>query len=154
MSEQNVILEKITAIIRDLFDEYDGPVTMETTANDVAQWEPGLQPAVPDKLSSAVTYVKGWSPGGGTSTKAALQAAYGDADVEAIYLLSDGMPNGSADDIIAAAKGWSNGGGIPCHTIAMVAGGSESTQQKNDALAFMEQLAMSTGGTYRGLGSP
>lgn len=39
MSEQNVILEKITAIIRDLFDEYDGPVTMETTANDVAQWD-------------------------------------------------------------------------------------------------------------------
>ena len=37
MSEQNVILEKVTAIIRDLFDEYDGPVTMETTANDVAQ---------------------------------------------------------------------------------------------------------------------
>ena len=39
MSEQNVTLEKITAIIRDLFDEYDGPVTMETTANDVAQWD-------------------------------------------------------------------------------------------------------------------
>ena len=39
MSEQNVILEKITAIIRDLLDEYDGPVTMETTANDVAQWD-------------------------------------------------------------------------------------------------------------------
>ena len=39
MSEQNVILEKITAIIHDLFDEYDGPVTMETTANDVAQWD-------------------------------------------------------------------------------------------------------------------
>ena len=39
MSEQNVILEKITAIIRDFFDEYDGPVTMETTANDVAQWD-------------------------------------------------------------------------------------------------------------------
>jgi len=25
--------------IRDLFDEYEGPVTMETTANDVAQWD-------------------------------------------------------------------------------------------------------------------
>ncbi len=39
MSEQQVILDKVTDIIRDLFDEYDGPVTMETTANDVAQWD-------------------------------------------------------------------------------------------------------------------
>jgi acyl carrier protein len=38
MSEQ-AILEKVTEIIRELFDEYDGPVTMETTADDVAQWD-------------------------------------------------------------------------------------------------------------------
>lgn len=39
MSEHQAILDKVTDIIRDLFDEYDGPVTMETTANDVAQWD-------------------------------------------------------------------------------------------------------------------
>ena len=39
MSDQQAILDQVTAIIRDLFDEYDGPVTMETTANDVAQWD-------------------------------------------------------------------------------------------------------------------
>ena len=39
MSDQQAILDQITAIIRDLFDEYEGPVTMETTANDVAQWD-------------------------------------------------------------------------------------------------------------------
>ncbi|WP_247712150.1 acyl carrier protein [Qipengyuania qiaonensis] len=39
MSEHQAILDKVTEIIRDLFDEYDGPVTMETTANDVAQWD-------------------------------------------------------------------------------------------------------------------
>lgn len=25
--------------MRDLFDEYDGPVTLQTTANDVPQWD-------------------------------------------------------------------------------------------------------------------
>lgn len=39
MSEEQAILDKVTEIIRDLFDEYDGPVTMETTANDVPQWD-------------------------------------------------------------------------------------------------------------------
>ena len=39
MSDQQAILDQVTAIIRDLFDEYEGPVTMETTANDVAQWD-------------------------------------------------------------------------------------------------------------------
>ena len=45
-------------------------------------------------------------------------------------------------------------GAIPCNTIALVAGGSESAAQKNAALAFMERLANATGGTYRGLGAP
>jgi acyl carrier protein len=32
-------MEKITAIVRDLFDEYDGPVTRDLSARDVAQWD-------------------------------------------------------------------------------------------------------------------
>lgn len=39
MSDQQALLDQVTAIIRDLFDDYEGPVTMETTANDVAQWD-------------------------------------------------------------------------------------------------------------------
>ena len=121
-------------------------------SSSVSAWEPGLQPTTPDKLQSAVTYVAGWTASGGTNTKDALQKAYSDPDVEAVYLLSDGMPNGSPSDIVAAAKTWSKNGVIPCHTIALVAGGTESSQQKAEALSFMEQLAKATKGTYRGLG--
>ncbi len=39
MSDKQEILGKVADILRDLFDEYDGPITMETTANDVAQWD-------------------------------------------------------------------------------------------------------------------
>ena len=39
MSDYQAILDQVAEIIRDLFDEYEGPVTMETTANDVAQWD-------------------------------------------------------------------------------------------------------------------
>lgn len=39
MSNQEAILAKVSEVIRDLFDEYDGPITMETTADDVPQWD-------------------------------------------------------------------------------------------------------------------
>ena len=32
-------LKKMTAIIRDLFDEYEGPITRDLSARDVAQWD-------------------------------------------------------------------------------------------------------------------
>jgi acyl carrier protein len=32
-------LQKVAGIIRDLFDEYDGPITRELTAANVPQWD-------------------------------------------------------------------------------------------------------------------
>jgi acyl carrier protein len=32
-------LKKMAAIIRDLFDEYEGPITRDLSARDVAQWD-------------------------------------------------------------------------------------------------------------------
>jgi len=119
----------------------------------VNPWQPGLQPATNDKLTAAVKYVQGWSANGGTSTYAALKAAYADPDVEAVYLLSDGMPNDQpADTILQAAIAWSKGKTIPCHTVALVEGGTESNSDKQDAMAFMKSLADGTGGVYRGFG--
>ena len=39
MSIREVYLAQVADVIRDLFDEYDGPSTAETTARDVAQWD-------------------------------------------------------------------------------------------------------------------
>jgi len=33
------VIARIEPIIRDLFDEYDGPVTSDLTAKDVEQWD-------------------------------------------------------------------------------------------------------------------
>ena len=32
-------LDKVTEILRDLFDEYSGPITAATTAEDVPDWD-------------------------------------------------------------------------------------------------------------------
>lgn len=36
---QDEVVARIEPIIRDLFDEYDGPVTAALTANDVEAWD-------------------------------------------------------------------------------------------------------------------
>ena len=36
---QDQILGQITEVMRDLFDEYDGPITRDTSARDVPQWD-------------------------------------------------------------------------------------------------------------------
>eukprot|EP00729_Bicosta_minor_P006664 gene6664-8522_t len=119
----------------------------------VNTWQPGLQPATAANLASAVSYVNGWRADGGTSTYAALKAAYSDPDVEAVYLLSDGMPNDeTAATILGAVVAWSKSKTIPCHTVALVEGGSESSSQKEDAMQFMASLADGSGGVYRGFG--
>lgn len=37
MSQQT--LDQIAAVMRDLFDEYDGPINRTTTARDIPQWD-------------------------------------------------------------------------------------------------------------------
>jgi acyl carrier protein len=32
-------LDRISGLMRDLFDDYTGPITRETTARDVSQWD-------------------------------------------------------------------------------------------------------------------
>ena len=39
MSNHENYLMQVAEVIRELFYEYDGPITMETTARDVPQWD-------------------------------------------------------------------------------------------------------------------
>jgi acyl carrier protein len=39
LQDQDTILAKVTDVMRNLFDEYDGPITMETNADDIEQWD-------------------------------------------------------------------------------------------------------------------
>jgi acyl carrier protein len=39
MSTHESYFARIVEVMRDLFDEYEGPITLETTAQDVPQWD-------------------------------------------------------------------------------------------------------------------
>lgn len=123
-------------------------------SSDVAAWRPGLVSVNADNVQLAAKYINGWRASGGTGTYAALAKAYAQKGVRAIYLLSDGMPNGNTDQIIRAAKIWSKNGTIPVYTAVFVAGGGESTTTKLSAASFMKNLAQTTGGVYKSFGVP
>lgn len=38
-TESDETLAKVAEAVRDLFDEYDGPITRETSAADVEEWD-------------------------------------------------------------------------------------------------------------------
>jgi acyl carrier protein len=39
MSNHEAYLAQVADVIRDLFDEYDGPISAETTAGNIPQWD-------------------------------------------------------------------------------------------------------------------
>lgn len=39
MPDQEAVLATVTDVMRNLFDEYEGPITVETCADDIEQWD-------------------------------------------------------------------------------------------------------------------
>jgi len=104
-------------------------------------WKRTLMPATPASKQSAANYVRRIFPMGGTETRDALQEAF-KFDVEAIYLLSDGMPSGNPMRIIQDVTAANRGRMISIYTIGMgmppnTAGGM-----------FLQQLSAQNHGTY------
>jgi len=136
-------------------------------AVNVNEWRHGLQPASAANLYQATRYIAGWpevrsvvrfTPSQlaaatyGTSTRAALRAAYDTPGVEAVYFLSDGLPTpdqGPASSILSLASQLSSGKRVPTNTVFFCKGGAESASTKRQAAEFMMQLAASTGGVFR-----
>ena len=90
----------------------------------------------------------------GTDIYDALQAAYAEDNVLAVYLLTDGFPNaGTSSDpmtIVKAAGAWSKGKTIPTHTVWMGLG-HDSSDNKQLSTELMIGIANATGGVSRAL---
>ena len=120
-------------------------------------WEEGLQPWTAAAVASASTFIATFEPDmppgpPGTDIFDALQTAYADPDVLAVYLLTDGFPNmgEGPDSIVSACSAWSKNASIPTHTVAFIRGhmeGDNATASKELMLA----VAAATGGTYRAM---
>ncbi len=118
----------------------DQQFNVEVFSSSTGFWAPGLQPVTAANIDSAVAYSSALQAGGGTATGAALTAAFAQKSVEAIYLLSDGVPDDPAGAyLIAQQLEAQNPIPIYCTALAADAGGKQ----------FLSKVATLTKGVYR-----
>jgi hypothetical protein len=108
-------------------------------SSSATAWAPGVQPVTNATIASASDFVNRLYPSGSTNMLGALQLVFKDPNVEGIYLLTDGSPDGPTSQIVSAVTAWS-GGKKPVFPTAFMAG------TEGD---WMQQLADATGGTFR-----
>ncbi|HEU4561989.1 MAG TPA: hypothetical protein VFS20_29450 [Longimicrobium sp.] len=86
--------------------------------NGVQAWKTGVHPAT--EAAAALPWIGMQSASGGTSIRAALQAAFAVRGVDAIYLLSDGEPtDADPNTILAEVAQWNRTRRVRVHTIGV-----------------------------------
>jgi HEAT repeat protein len=110
-------------------------------SSSVAAWGDGMMQWTPEVLVDAKSFVQKLGAGGGTNLFGSLEFVFEDAEVDTIFILSDGEPSvGRLQDPRAirdeVAK-WNKNRDVKIHSIAI--GGN---------LQVLEWLAKDSGGTY------
>jgi len=116
-------------------------VNLITFGTGAAAFRDTLQ-VLDEKLRlSAEIYAKGLTVRGSTNVHAGLQRAFADAEVDTIFLLTDGAPSSgpivAPDALAKEVASWNLGRGIRIHTVAL---GGKSP--------FLERLARESGGEH------
>jgi len=114
----------------------------------VQSWQKGVVPHNAENVQNAKASIATLSPGGGTNTWGAMNIATQDPKAYAIFLLSDGQPNGNEQDIINLAFKYSHGtdsNGSP-RFITAIAFNADAR-----AASFMTEVAKAGNGTFRNL---
>ncbi len=110
-------------------------------SDDAHSFADRLQPADGKHRNAMTAMAQGLTARGPTNVYAALQRAFADADVDTVFLLTDGHPSSGAivdpTTLAATVRLWNRGRGIAIHTIAL--GGKSE---------FLEQLARESGGEH------
>lgn len=99
-------------------------------------WRDSMVKCSFDNLENALRWVDNLQAQGSTNTFGALSVAYEMDDVEAIYLLSDGLPDQPPDLILSQVKET-----LPIHTISFNCTDPEANQ-------FLFELSQKTNGRY------
>ncbi len=144
----DVAKSELEAVISGLPDEaWLNVVKFDAT---VVSWSKSLRAVAGGGRAEALEFVRKIEAGSGTNIYDSLSRAFDDAQVDTIYLLSDGAPSrGRITDpaeIIRAIRLRNRTRLVSIHTIRLSGGGEE-------AASFLKRLAEENGGEYRAIGS-
>ena len=101
-------------------------------------WKEHLVPTSDQNLTAVWQWVQALRASGSTNTLDALSTATAVQGAKAVYLLTDGRPDQSPEEVLARVQEMPK---IPIHTISFNCGDSKSNR-------FLAQLASTTGGRY------
>ncbi|MFY0529163.1 DUF4476 domain-containing protein [Archangium gephyra] len=142
---QSVLKEQLAA---------DAKFNLVVFSTRVQTWKPRLVAATPRSVQEAVQYVGALQQGGGTNIHGALEKAFADSEVDAVYFLTDGMPTDGKKkahaEILEDVAAWDAQREVVVNTVAFLMGSFKS-DNKPRSRELMLQLAKATGGIYRAI---
>lgn len=103
-------------------------------------------------LQKALSFIRTFRANGGTNAWGALEAAFKQENLKAIYFLTDGQPNSDPNEIIRRVKEENDRRKekVVIHTTAFLMGNMQG-EDKAKARKFMFDLAFATNGAYRNI---
>lgn len=107
----------------------------------VTQWSDELVQCLPETVTVACDWIDSLEAKTGTNTESALLAAYNDDDCEAVYLVTDGLPDSTPSDILDRVAYVCNG--RPTHCIYLTGASVDKA-----ATNFLQDLATDTYGSF------
>ena len=107
----------------------------------VTQWSDEMVQCLPETVTVASDWINLLEAKTGTNTESALLAAYNDDECEAVYLITDGLPDSNPSGILDRVAYVCHG--RPCHCIYL----TRSTVDKS-ATNFLQDLATDTYGSF------
>lgn len=132
----------------------DAKFNLVVFSTRVQTWKPRLVAATPQSVQEAVQYVGALQQGGGTNIHGALEKAFDDSEVDAVYFLTDGLPTDGKKkanaEILQDVAAWNARRKVVVNTIAFLMG-SFNSDNKPKSRELMLQLAKATGGVYRAI---
>ncbi|XP_076458970.1 von Willebrand factor A domain-containing protein 3A-like isoform X2 [Babylonia areolata] len=133
--------KELAALLWDQIYKLDIQFNIIQFSGGCQKWRDSIQSPSEENCHDAVAWASHFVANGNTCTLEALQLAFEDQDVEAIYLLTDGKPDTSTSLVLREVARMNLDRNIPVNTISFNC--SDST-----ANSFLHLLATETGGRY------
>lgn len=109
--------------------------------SSVTQWADQMVDCLPETVRVASDWVSSLEAKTGTNTESALLAAYNDDECDAVYLVTDGLPDSKPSDILDRVAYVCNG--RACHCIYLTGASVDKS-----ATNFLQDLATDTFGSF------
>ena len=109
--------------------------------SEVTQWADKMVSCTPETVQVAADWIRKLGAKTGTNTLDALLTALQDSACRAVYLVTDGLPDTFAEDILDTVIGVTNG--RPIHCIYLTGEKAETA-----AVEFLEDLAVESFGSF------